>query len=185
MNRRGIYAVITMIGLAVAMSAFAWWWNLQRGAQCVQFWGPQAARQIRLAEQVHVYQLTDAAVEKDPTDDKQSQLDCGSFQLRIEKEQEITGLRGLVHARNSLLEDTSFQWREQLPAEPRWQYALRWTEGETHVTALFALEDHCLEFAEGEKRVVLSDFALQAWRKVLPRYLTEQVQVRPSARTQP
>ena len=171
MNSRGNYAVAGMLALGLAMASFAWWWNLGRGSQCVQFWGPQAAKSIRVTPYVVVYELAPRASAEPAAET----LKFGSESLAILRQKEITGLRGLIHARNSLLEDASFRWESPPPATPHWQYALQWTAGRDSVTVLFALDAPCVAQAETQKTVVLTDFAAQAWRKVLPRYLDEEV----------
>jgi hypothetical protein len=169
-----MYAVGGMLLLAIAMSGFAWWWNLGRGSRCIEFWGPNAARSIRVTQRVEVFELALEGAEETAV------LSIGDRKLPILRQKEISGLRGLIHARNSLLEDSSFRWADSPPSSPIWKYALRWTDDQQQqVTVLFSLDDGCISAGETQKKVRLTDFSTKAWTKVLPRYLEEPVQPAP------
>ena len=46
--------VAGMLGTAVVLAAFAWWWNYNRGRAALAFYGPEAAHLIRTAPTVEI-----------------------------------------------------------------------------------------------------------------------------------
>ena len=115
---RGKLAVLLMLGVAAGLAAFALWWNVTAGSRTLEFWGRDAGARII---------APDAKVELlwlEPADEtaKHERLKIGGRPLAVVAKTDVTGARGLVHARHSLLEDASFAW--DAPAAETGDYTL-------------------------------------------------------------
>ena len=103
---RGKLAVLAMLGIAAALAGFGLWWNVSSGKRTLDFWGREAgARIIDPDATVELLWLQPAADSA-----RQERLVIGGRSFAAVKAADVTGARGLVHARHSLLEDASFDW---------------------------------------------------------------------------
>ncbi len=162
MEGRGKYAVVAMLTVGLVFASFGWWWNLQRSKRTLEFWGPEAAQIIRQGPKVTALRLTDDATSS-------IVLDVTKLPNSLVSEQkEISTVPGLLHARNSLLDDASFAWETPPPNEPRWTHALQFENAQQlRVTILFDLEQSCLRFVESPSDRNVLPFvpkSKQAWR---------------------
>src|SRR5687768_13242365 len=95
-----------MLGIAAALAGFGLWWNVSSGKRTLDFWGREAgARIIDPDATVELLWLQPAADSA-----RQERLVIGGRSFAAVKAADVTGARGLVHARHSLLEDASFDW---------------------------------------------------------------------------
>lgn len=150
----GKIVILTILGLALLATGYAWWYQRQRGQQILDFWGAETAFAIRHAKEIELIRL-------DAGDDEAISLGEA---------------RGLIHARQALIVDASYDWESVAnDVTPKWQYALRFSDEEkqTESSLWFDLDqelagnqsgDHCVKIhiAEGlrkffEEQVAESD----------------------------
>jgi len=101
---------LVVILLALLAAGASWWFRYSATHRAAQFWGPQAARLIRDAAQVTL--RTDAP----------SANAAGTVEADVPRD--ISAAQGLTHLRNALLEDTSYDWTAQAPADTDWSSSL-------------------------------------------------------------
>jgi hypothetical protein len=153
MHLRGQYLVALIFAVAVAMSGYAWWSAYQRGRLSLATWGSEAALQIRYADRVELWQLAPpGTVEKNP-----NTLTIEGQLYAITKKSDISQVPGLVHARHALVEDTSFVWQPSAggEGEPRWQFALHFTDSEHTSTIVFDTELGQIRLLDSERSAKL------------------------------
>jgi hypothetical protein len=108
----GKWIVIGIFGLALAGAVGSWIFRYYATHRAARFWGTEAARLIRDAPQVDFYYLVDGEATLNHADllEKLTQPGvCGKV--------DVSQARGIVHLRNALVEDRSFDWRAS-PKEP-------------------------------------------------------------------
>ena len=108
MPDRGKLAVLTMLGVALAAAAFAWWWNIQSKKQSLAFFGPTAARLIGKAPTVELIEVEPAI----PGDTGES-ISIGDQHFTVLSRHDVSKAQGLIHARTALLDDASYEWQDQ------------------------------------------------------------------------
>ena len=105
---------VAVILLALIAAAASWWFRYETTHEAVRFWGGEGARLIRDAPLVSL-QTYDAAIEAE--DDNPESLP-----------HDISKAPGLVHMRNSLLEDSNYDWSAAPPADVNWSSSLVFEE---------------------------------------------------------
>lgn len=114
----GRWVIVTILTMAIAATAFAWWFRGQQGHRALDFWGSEAAYAIRFGPEVTAWQLQ-----------REQQPDADEFEIDGETwwaiESELSKAKGLVHARQALIEDASYRWDDSQLDTPNWDYALR------------------------------------------------------------
>jgi|GEM_PF-2208599 len=124
MSTTGKITVVAIIGIAVALGLFNFVYQQRRTARSVAYWGP-AHRALIVGEQVEVLLLEDAATPQTEPIEGQV-LQVGSRHYRVAQSKDGNGVRGLLHVRRALLDDGTYRWEPQPPAEPPvYRYALR------------------------------------------------------------
>ena len=117
----GRWVIVTILAVACGATAFAWWFRSQQGQQTLAFWGSQAAYSIRFAPEVTAWRLRAEAVEtqngweKFPIDGQDWYAQSCS----------ISQAKGLVHARQALIEDASYLWESAPTAVADWDFVVR------------------------------------------------------------
>ena len=111
MHNSGKLLIITMFVAALAAAATSWWFRYSATHHTAQFWGPEAARLIRDAPQVELLTLQPATTAADDTKTPE-EIHLGSAAWTITARHDISAAHGLVHLRNALLEDNSFNWSQ-------------------------------------------------------------------------
>ena len=164
--------LVTLLILVVAILAasVAWWHNLQKGRQALEYWGGRSAYLIRQAPIVRLSKLTPPASASPESSD--SDALPGGFATG--ETIDISQVRGLVHARQALISDASFDWNSRQPPSGPWQYGLAFstaTSSETVMVVLdldrqLAMQDDGAEaiklnIAEGLKTFFEEQFAAQ------------------------
>ncbi len=144
---RGKLVILSIFSMAVAAAAFAWHFRMQSVDRILPFWGSEAAILIRDAPRVEILRLQQDANGSEST--KLESLTIDQRPIYITDGKEISGAPGLLHARQALLEDASFSWGErQGPSQPRWHWALRFTDGARRVTIAFDASCQHARFCE-------------------------------------
>jgi hypothetical protein len=121
----GKLVIVGIVGVAVVAAAFAWWRQYQQGRRALAYWGADGARLIRTAPEVEL--LTLAPAEGDGEGDA----------IPVPKLLDVSGARGLVHARQALISDASFLWSETPRTGPAWDYAFVFRDGPRELTVRF------------------------------------------------
>lgn len=101
---------LTVILLALLAAGASWWFRYSATHRAAEFWGPEAARLIR--DGAHVTLRSDTP----------SASAAGTEEADVPRD--ISAAKGLTHLRNALLEDASYDWSAQPPADPDWSSSL-------------------------------------------------------------
>jgi hypothetical protein len=117
----GQRVILLIVGTAVTASAVAWWYQFQQGRRILRLWGPAAAYRIRLAPECEVWRLK-------PAGNLPGDLQIDQQPWSIVARQNISQTQGLVHARQALIQDASFDWNQPIPDTMHWQYALQFQD---------------------------------------------------------
>jgi hypothetical protein len=169
---RGKLAVLTMFAVALVAATFAWWWNYSRGQKCLAFYGKDAALLIRTAQQVELLEL--AAAEVATGESPVETLEIGSNSYQVVKIFDIGEAKGLIHARTSVVDDTSFRWDTPSgDCQPNIRYAVRFS-GDTAATLAFDFGCQSVWHVEQGKSATLIPKVAQGWESFLTRQAAEK-----------
>ncbi len=113
MPDRGKLAVLTMLGLALAAAAFAWWWNVTSKKESLAFYGPAAARLIGKAPTVELIEVEPAT-----SGDTRELVSVHHEKFVVVSRHDVSQAPGLIHARTALLDDASYEWQAPLRLMP-------------------------------------------------------------------
>jgi hypothetical protein len=100
----GKLIIIGILAVGLVAAGASWWFRYVATHRAAQFWGPEGVRLIRDAPTVYLIKLATA---------EQPHGLVGPTGVAYE----ISKARGLLHLRNALLEDRSFDWTN-LGAKP-------------------------------------------------------------------
>lgn len=163
---RGKLAVLSMLLVAVALAAFALWWNVASGRRTLEFWGQEGgARIIAPKAKVELLWLEPAA-----SDAQSERLSIGGRSYAVVRKGEITGARGLVHARHALLEDASFEWDAATPAGD-YTVAARFRDAGGTTTVAFDFEREQLAYVESGAEKKGAAKIMAGWQTFAQRHL--------------
>jgi hypothetical protein len=110
----GKLIIIGILSLALLAAGASWWFRYSATHRAAQFWGPEGARLIRDAPTVYLTKL--AAFE-------QPRGLVGPTGVAYD----ISKAHGLLHLRNALLEDRSFDWASLGPKQlPKGKFLGQW-----------------------------------------------------------
>ena len=169
---RGKLAVLTMFAVALAAATFAWWWNYSRGQKCLDFYGKDAALLVRTADQVELLEL--APENESDAGRAVDRLVIDGRTYVVLRATDISQAKGLIHARTSILDDTSFDWQDAfIDCRPEFLYAVRFT-GDSRATLAFDFSCQTVWHVEQGKAVVLIPKVAQGWESFLTRKAKEQ-----------
>lgn len=171
MKNEGKWPILVMLCLAVALSAFGWYWNQQAVRRCLAFWGAAAGREIAAAPHAELLELvkggTPAAL---PPDDL---LDVNGSTYLIAQRADVSEARGFGNVRHMLVQDASFDWSATTPAERTdWSYAFKFSGGQGSVVVLLAPQAQQAALA-GQQGIVQFH---PAAAKILLEFIGEQFQ---------
>lgn len=153
--QRGKWAVVFMLVLGLSAAVFAWQWNRARGRQAAEFWGADVAKLIRSAKQVEAFRLDGGPFEIEP---------------KVLETKDVSKAPGLLHARNALLEDASFEREHPSAADPLFKYAVRFTDGERHATLYLDPNTRQIRSDRRAANGELVPKVSEGWRKAFERY---------------
>jgi len=127
----GKLLIIGILTVALLGAGTSWWFRYSATHQAATFWGPSAAV-MRDARVVELWTPVNFHPELDD-----ARLSVDNSELH-----DISSARGLVHLRNALLEDHSFEW-PPIKISPdvhwtEWTRGLRFRDGSTDVLVLFS-----------------------------------------------
>jgi hypothetical protein len=93
----GKLLILGILTVALLLAGTSWWFRYRATHRAAQFWGPEAARLIRDAPGVMLVKLNSPAPGGEEGDDRANLYD-------------VSQAPGMVHLRNALVEDRSFDW---------------------------------------------------------------------------
>ncbi len=161
---QGKLVIISIFGVAIAMSIYAWWHNIHTGNQVIEFFGVENATRLRHADSIELFILDKAT---DGQGKEQLSTSAGSSSVR--SKQNITNTPGMVHLRHMFIQDHTYRWDQGAPElPPRWAFALRFKDSSGTTTLVFAPANYVVEHVESGKLLLMGDLLDN-----LIRYLTE------------
>jgi hypothetical protein len=116
----GKLAIATILAAAAAAAGVAWWYQFQQGRRALAYWVADGAFLIRRASKVELMGLGD--VSPSGEDDRET-----VFGRTVISRRNLARARGLVHARQALITDASFDW-DSSAVDPSWEYAMRFAD---------------------------------------------------------
>ena len=159
----------------MAAAGTSWWFRYSATHRAAEFWGPQEARLIRDAPVVEFW------VHEPPGDLETTVAALTGTVVDPEKVRDITAARGLVHLRNALLDNRSFNWPPIPPkADVRWGWVLSFRNGSANERTLLVLSADCKQIASIDRPgLVLSSEPIAAG---LSEMITEFLTMPPAER---
>ncbi len=97
----GSILVIGLLALGVFAAGVGVWWQWQQTRRCLAFYGIRTSERISKAPRVELWRF------KRPSDSRHT------GHLSVNRVQDITEAKGLVHLRRGLVEDANFKWFER------------------------------------------------------------------------
>lgn len=144
---RGRVLIVGILGVAVLAASFAWWHQKSRGQKAIQYWGASSAYLIRNADCVWLCPLNrrkhavEGSEQGDVSGSEKILMDGVEWDIAWRRD--ISRARGLIHARQALIEDASFDWDRETPSvDPVWHYLIEFQEGERAMRIVFDKEEH-------------------------------------------
>ena len=160
--QRGQIVIVLIVGVAVAMAGYTCWHHYRKGYQALQFWGQQSATLIRHAPQVELLKLSGNRQADDEVSlgkaASQSVLRIGEQDVPVLQRDDISTMRGLVHARHTLIVDRNFDWQQSVP-DPvvDWDFALRFSDQQQQVTLVFSLHQRVVRSLDHDRQLKMNE----------------------------
>jgi hypothetical protein len=151
---RGKLTILFIFGLAAVAAGAAQWFSYQQTHRTQQHWGTPAALLIARAPLVETLRLGSEGAGTPPAT---IQVDGDIlFVLADKNTSDIDKAPGILNVRHALRMDASFDW-DATPekCEPKWDYAMRFSDDEGQVTLLFALNCRLVRQLENGKQATL------------------------------
>ena len=161
--KRDRILILIILALAVAATVFAGWFRWSQGHRALGFWGADLASRIRFAKSIELLWLDSPLVDAASPEDLPAidTLTIDGVKWRIHRRRDITDSRGLVHARQALIQDATYVWdNDALGPKSAWTHALVFqAAGQNDVILLFDLfEDSagCVRELGGTEKLPLT-----------------------------
>ena len=139
--QRGQVLILAILGIAVAMASYTCWHHYRKGYHALRMWGTESATLIRHAQQVRLLKLAPSSGSREENHLINDRIRIGEEDFTIVQARDISTIRGLVHARHTLIVDRSFDWDRNVTSAPaEWEFALEFSDQDQHVTLVFALQ---------------------------------------------
>ena len=173
---QGKYVIIFIFGTALAAAVFAWTFQYMRGRHILELWGVDNARLIRVeGKSVTLLELADDPREANNEEEALSQetFEIDGQEFFVEESRDVSEVRGLIHARQALIEDGSFQWDQPRgDCQAQWQYVLQFADGDRTATVLF--DTHCrrARLWKTDREAAITPKVFDGWLK----FLSEQLE---------
>jgi hypothetical protein len=136
-SKPGTYVALFILLLAAIATIANLEYQRQRAARPLALWGVENARLIGLAPDVEVLRLAPVAT---ASESPSGVIAHSSERLQIVETKDAGAARGMKNIRQGLLDGRSFDWNAPRgDCDPQWEYALRFSEGGSSATILFAL----------------------------------------------
>ncbi len=165
---QGKLVIVFIFGLSAVMGGYAWWHHYSQGRECVELWGSETGELIRYADKVELLRVAVGG------SDAEANVSIGEVDYAIVAQRDITGTQGLVHARQALIEDASFLWKETPDASPTWNYVLRFTRGDKQVAVAIDCTEGNVRLVGSDKQAILNEHLTHGYADRLPDWLGEE-----------
>jgi hypothetical protein len=138
----GKLLIIGILAIAFAAAGTSWWFRYSATHRAATFWGPATAALIRDARVIQLWLPTD------PHENVRS----ASLAVSSSDLHDISSARGLVHLRNALLEDHSFNWpTTKISPDVQWTQGLRFLDSGTGVLLMFSSDFNFVRTPNGNR----------------------------------
>lgn len=150
----GKIVISTMVGVGVALAAFAWWARYSASQQVLEAWGKDAVIAIRTGKNVELLRGV-------------SRTESGEFVF--EETTDISKTPGLIHARHHLVHQKGFRWEAERTENepPNWETGLRFTRDNRVATMLFDFDSARAYLLENQAEVTMRPIIVDALKKFL------------------
>ncbi len=171
MQLRGQHIVALIFAIAVAMGGYSWWNSYQRGRRILAVWGSQAAVLIRYAPQVELWRLG-PSLNSQPG---QATLELEETTLVVQEKANISDVRGLVHARHALVEDSSFVWPSVATdgGSQNWTFAMHFVGPAGQSTLVFDTQGGQVKLLKSHRSAVLQPTLAAAFKERSRRWASD------------
>ena len=137
----GKLLITGILAVAFVAAGTSWWFRYSATHRAATFWGPAAAV-VRDARMVELW------LPANPHENIRS----ASLAVNNSDLHDISSAHGLVHLRNALLEDHSFNWPPaKITPDVEWTQGLRFLDGSTGVLVMFSSDFKFVRMANGEE----------------------------------
>ncbi len=165
----GSKLVLGIFGLALAAGILSWWYRYEAAHRSTTFWGPNFAELIARPSDVTGFELRGAMEESADT------LGVLSQDYERLNVKDLTQARGLVHLRNSILNDGNYRWQEPVDESVKngkgWRYGLQFAGNGRTATLLFT-DDFAVLGRLNQRGDNLRTVACQPMAETLREYFT-------------
>jgi len=142
--------VVFAVGMVGGVGSWCYYQALQR--RVLELWGPEAA-----ALMVHAPQAEALWLERAAAQGGLDEVDLGGTRFAVRGRADVSHAAGLIHLRHSLINDRSFDWSApEGDCLPRWEYALRFIDGNRSAAVLVAANCRRAKLASGSREVSLA-----------------------------
>ena len=114
--------ILGILSVALLMAGFAWIHQKQKGHRTLEFWGSRIAQNLRYGNDIELMRLTPP---NNSVEQNISALIIDGQSWGIVNQCSIEETPGLVHARQALVFDPSYDFEATPHQSPVWEYALR------------------------------------------------------------
>jgi len=162
----GKLVILFIFGLSTGMGGYAWWHHYHQGRQCLELWGSEVGELIRYAPVVQAIELTEEEGAN------RERIRIGKQTRTVRKLVEISETPGLVHGRQALIEDASFQWNASAGNEPgEWSYALQFVDEARLATIAFDVSNGRVHLVGDDREAVLTAKLREAYGERIPKWI--------------
>ena len=155
----GKLVTLGILGLALVLGVFAWTYHKSRSDRAIDYWGAENAVRVRRAPRLSLSRLRRATAGAAEADATQPVIQIDGETWQVEPAIDITEALGLVHLRQALVENGSFDWSRPRGGESlTWDYLMRFEEEGPDATPLevaIGLDSACLQCLDGRPTVGL------------------------------
>ena len=133
----GKLVIAISLATAIFSTGFAIWYKYQIGRRIIALWGSQNVELIKKAPVVEALRLETASESaREPAD-----VQVADRAYRIVASENLSRDEGILIAREFLSHDRYYEWqRPRGDCQPRFEYALRFQDGELNTILAFDLE---------------------------------------------
>lgn len=183
-------AIVGIVAIGLAAALFSLWYHRQSSRRSLEFWGTEPAllitRSPRIealalqpADTTEVQQPPESAPDATaPSDQPIERLGvAGNFYL-VTARSDATRAPGVSNIRRAIVLDPTYKWEAPAPAaQPIWQYALAFRDGERSAIVLFDFDSGRIGSVIGTRTAVLDPAIAEDWHS----FFEEQFETAPAA----
>jgi hypothetical protein len=159
LQHRGQWVIAAVFALGVAASVLAVWYLSSQSRQALEFWGPEAGRLIVQAKEAELLHLLPEPVEEldAAVPEGAESIELGDRRYSVLERRDAIATRGFLHIRRGLMTDAAFDWSQPpLNHPPRWEYAVRFVDGDQLATLVFSFDPPRAALAGGKRTVSIA-----------------------------